>query len=217
MHTAGATGSAIDALSVGFSTVGRRFRLPNFASAPTEAVSINGYGYSIDALLPIIPASDVAHPDNALTLTGSFVYGQSIADLYTGLSGGAAFATIPAPGAAYPQDIDNGLAVFTADGVLHAIRWQSEMIGLQYYLPTPTRMWLSANYSHMYSSDMSALLTATNGSKMFNKSDWADGNLFAEANSAVRFGLEYAYFHQDYLDGSKGKNTRVQFSAFYIF
>ena len=52
---------------------------------------------------------------------------------------------------------------------------------------------------------------------MFDKSDWVDGNLFVDANAAVRFGLEYAYFHQNFLDGSTGKNSRVQFSAFYIF
>jgi hypothetical protein len=221
MHTAGAAGSAIDALSIGFSTVGRYFKLPNLSGAPTKTVTLNGYGYSVDALIPIIPASDVNHPDNALTLTGSFVYGQAIADLYTGLSGGATMAAPPANamGVAqtYPQDVDNGLVVFTSDGVLHAIRWESVIVGLQYYLPTPNRAWISANYSHMYSSDMKALLTSSNGSKMFNKSDWVDGNLFVEANSAVRFGLEYAYFHQSFLDGSKGKNSRVQFSAFCIF
>ncbi|HLK89002.1 MAG TPA: hypothetical protein VKZ18_03855, partial [Polyangia bacterium] len=96
MHTAGAAGSAIDGASIGFSTVGRRFKVPNFAAAPTSSVTLNGYGYSVDALVPIIPATDVNHPDNALTLTGSFVYGQAIADLYTGLSGGAAFAAPPA-------------------------------------------------------------------------------------------------------------------------
>lgn len=225
MHTAGAAGSAVDALSIGFSTVGRYFKLPNLSGAPTKSVSINGYGYSVDALVPIIPATDVNHPDNALTLTASYVYGQAIADLYTGLNGGATMAAPPANAAGvaqtYPQDVDNGLVEFTSDGVLHAIRWQSVIAGLQYYLPTPNRAWLSANYSHMYSSDMSALLAPsampTNGSKMFNKSDWVDGNLFVEANSAVRFGLEYAYFHQSFLDGSKGKNSRVQFSAFYIF
>jgi hypothetical protein len=221
MHTAGAAGSAIDALSIGLSTVGRYFKLPNLSGSPTQTVTLNGYGYSVDALVPIIPASDVNHPDNALTLTGSFVYGQAIADLYTGLTGGATMAAPPANamGVAqtYPQDVDNGLVVFTADGVLHAIRWESVMVGLQYYLPTPNRAWISANYSHMYSSDIKALLTSSNGSKMFNKSDWVDGNLFVEANAAVRFGLEYAYFHQSFLDGSKGKNSRVQFSAFYIF
>jgi hypothetical protein len=221
MHTAGAAGSAIDALSIGFSTVGRYFKVPNLSGAPTQAITINGYGYSVDALIPIIPASDVNRPDNALTLTGSFVYGQAIADLYTGLNGGAGMAAPPANamGVAqtYPQDVDNGLISFTSDGVLHAIRWESVIAGLQYYLPTPNRAWISANYSHMYSSDIKALLTSSNGSKMFNKSDWVDGNVFVEANSAVRFGLEYAYFHQSFLDGSKGKNSRVQFSAFYIF
>ena len=221
MHTAGAAGSAVDGMSIGFSTVGRYFKIPNLSGAPTKAVTINGYGYSVDALIPVIPATDVNHPDNALTLTGSFVYGQATADLYTGLSGGAAFANPPANAAGvvptYPQDVDNGLVAFTADGVLHAIRWESVLVGLQYYLPTPNRMWLSANYSHMYSSDIKALETSSNATKMFNKSDFVDGNLFVEANAAVRFGLEYAYFHQNFLDGSTGKNSRVQFSAFYIF
>ncbi len=220
LHTAGATGTAIDSLSIGFSTVGRYLRLPNLAAAPTSTVSIKGYGYSFDALIPVIPATSI-DSNNALTLTGSFVYGQAIADLYTGLSGGAAFPALPANAMGvvptYPQDIDNGLAAFTADGVLHAIRWRSFMLGAQYYLPTPTRVFVSANYSHMYSSDIAALETTANATKMFNKSDWADGNLFVDANAAIRFGLEYAYFRQTYLDGTKGTNSRVQFSAFYIF
>jgi hypothetical protein len=67
----------------------------------------------------------------------------------------------------------------------------------------------------MHSSDISAL-GATNA-KVFDKSDWVDANLFVDANAAVRFGLEYAYFHQNYLDGSTAKDNRVQLSAFYIF
>jgi len=219
MHTMGAAGSQIDAASIGFSTIGRYFKVPNFSPSPTSTVSINGYGYSFDAMIPIIPATDAMHPDNALTFTGSFVYGQAIADLYTNLSGGASFAALPlnAAGAAqnYPQDVDNGLIAFTADGVLHAIRWESYILGLQYYLPTPNRMFISANYSHMHSPDINAL--GATSAKLFDKSDWVDGNLFVDANAAVRFGVEYAYFHQSYLDGSVGKNNRVQFSAFYIF
>ena len=220
MHTMGAAGSQIDAASIGFSTIGRYFKVPNFAASPTSTVSINGYGYSFDALIPLIPASDAMHPDNALTFTGSFVYGQSIADLYTNLSGGASVGSLPnnpttmAP-QNYPQDVDNGLIGFTSTGVLRAIRWESFILGLQYYLPTPNRMFISANYSHMYSSDISAL--GATSAKLFNKSDWADANLFVDANAAVRFGLEYAYFHQNYLDGSTAKDNRIQFSAFYIF
>jgi len=219
MHTMGSAGSQIDAASIGFSTIGRYFKVPNFAASPTKTVSINGYGYSVDALIPIVPAKDAMHPDNALTFTGSFVYGQAIADLYTGLNGGASFPALPnnAAGQAqtYPQDVDNGLIAYTSDGVLHAIRWESYILGLQYYLPTPNRMFISANYSHMHSSDISAL--GATSTKLFDKSDWVDGNLFVDANAAVRFGLEYAYFHQNFLDGSTGKNSRIQFSALYIF
>ena len=61
----------------------------------------------------------------------------------------------------------------------------------------------------------SALETALVAQRAENQSVGADED--SEANAAVRFGLEYAYFHQNFLDGSTGKNSRVQFSAFYIF
>ncbi len=208
--------------------MGRYFRVPEFSASPKSTVNINGYGYSADLLLPIIPAKSVTD-GNALTLTASFVYGQAIADLYTGLSGGASFATLPANAMGmpqpYPQDVDNGLIAYTPDGVLHAIRWESYIIGAQYYFPTPKRLWLSANVSHMYSPDIDKLQSApatpggapANAGSLWNRSYWADANLFVDLNPAVRFGLEYAYFWQKYLDQTKGSNTRVQFSAFYIF
>src|SRR5262249_17825151 len=115
----------------------------------------------------------------------------------------------------YAQDVDNGLVAFTSDGVLHAIRWQSYILGLQYYFPTPNRMFVAANYSHMSSSDIKNL-GATNA-KLFDKSDWLAGNLSIGANAALRFGVEYAYFHQHSLDNSTAKNNRVQVSVFYIF
>jgi hypothetical protein len=217
LHTAGGTGTAVDGASIGLSAVGRYFRVPEFSSAPKNTVNINGYGYSADLLLPIIPAKNVTD-GNALTLTASFVYGQATADLYTGLSGGASFATLPANAMgmpqSYSQDVDNGLVAYTSDGVLHAIRWESYMVGAQYYFPTPKRLWLSGNVSHMYSPDIDKLQLA---GKTWNRSYWADANLFVDLNPAVRFGLEYAYFWQKYLDQTKGSNTRVQFSAFYIF
>jgi hypothetical protein len=220
LHTAGAAGTAVDPLSIGVSLDGRYFRLPNLSGSPTQAITMKGGGVSVDVLIPVLPAANV-NSGNALTLTGSYVYGQSIADLYTGLTGGITFAAPPpnAMGMAqtYPQDIDNGLAVFTADGVLHAIRWQSFIVGAQYYFPTSNHVILAANYSHMSSSNMVNLETMANSSKVFNKSDWADGNLLVDVNAAVRFGLEYAYFRQTYLDGKTAHDNRVQLSGFYIF
>jgi hypothetical protein len=220
LHTGGAAGTAVDGAALGVSGVERYFRVPNFAASPNTAIPIHGWGVSVDALIPVLPATDVKSV-NALTLTGSFAYGPATADLYTGLTGGAGFPSLPnnAMGMpqTYPQDIDNGLAAFTADGVLHAIRWESYIVGAQYYFPTSPRLWIAANYSHMKSSNIDALETMANASKMFDKSDWVDGNLFIDVNAAVRFGFEYAYFHQNYLDGTTAKNNRYQFSGFYIF
>jgi hypothetical protein len=220
LHTMGSAGTAVDPAAIGFSGVVRDFRLPNLSGAPNTTIPIKGWGFSADALIPIVPVTNGVG-QNALTFTGSFVYGQAIADLYTGLTGGVAFPAPPpnAMGMAqtYPQDIDNGLAVYTADGVLHAIRWQSYILGLQYYLPTPNKTFVAVNYSHMSSSNIADLGTMATQTRIFNKSDFVDGNLFVDASAAIRFGLEYAYFRQTYLDGAKAHNNRVQFSMFYIF
>ncbi len=125
--------------------------------------------------------------------------------------------------------MDNGLAVYDPTGVMHVIYWRSYILGAQYYLPNflpaSMRMWVSGNYSHINSNNINTLSdnSSTPGTplprprKIFNKEDWADGNLFFAANDAIRFGLEYAWFRQTYLDGVQASDKRVQFSAFYVF
>ncbi len=222
MRTAGGTGTSVDPLSIGVSGLARRFRLPIFEAAmPTDQTqTINGYGFSLDGFIPVVPAT-ATNWDNALTLTASFVKGQAIADQFTGLSGGVSLVSPAAP-TSFTSDIDNGLVIFDSNGQMHAIRWQAVMLGLQYYFPTsPFRMWVSGNYSHMNSSDIKNIVVGTSGpnvsSKIFDKSDFADGNLFVDATESIRFGLEYAWFRQTFLDGTKGTNHRVQLSGFYLF
>ena len=153
-----------------------------------------------------------------MTFTGSFVSGSGIADLYTGLSGGVANPALPNPTMAatapvYTPNVDGGLVIFTADGKLHPVQWTSYMAGLQFYLPGNT-IWVAGNYSHMSSGNAADLGTAT---KVFDKSDWFDANLFVDATPAVRFGLEFAQFRQTYVDNTSATDNRFQFSAFYIF
>jgi hypothetical protein len=223
MRTAGGAGTSLDPASIGISGVARRFRLPEYASAPTATQKINGYGLSVDAMVPVVPATPTSSA-NAVTLTASFVRGQAIADLFTGLTGGTSLAPLPADASgkasSFALDIDNGIVVFDGDGTMHAIRWQSVLVGVQYYLPTPIRTWVSGNYSHLSSNDIKNLAmagSANTTAKLFDKSDFADGNFFVDATASVRFGLEYAWFRQHYLDDVKGTNHRVQLSGFYIF
>jgi hypothetical protein len=216
-HSAGSTGGALDAAAVGISGTYRHFRVNEFSNAPTTTRSADGWGLSVDGLVPIIPASSEDH-DNAVTLTGSFVTGQGISDLYTGLTGGISFPALPnpngtTPAPTYTANIDNGLVTYDTSGALHAIEWQSFIVGAQYFLPFGG-LWVAANYSRMHSSNIAQYGSP---SGVFTDSEWYDANLFWDIDGAARLGAEFAHFSQKYADGVKASNDRVQFSAFYIF
>lgn len=218
LHTAGATGSAIDSLAIGVSGLIRQFKVTEFSDKPQAEHTKGGAGLSIDVLLPLIPATD-RDKANALTLTASFVKGAGIADQYTGLTGGIGFPALPNPNAtspapAYAPNIDSGLVTYGLDGRLHAIEWQSFIAGVQYYLPPSGNVWASFNFSHMSSGNIASW---GDHGKVFKESLWGDANLFWDVNSAVRAGAEYAYFEQKYADAVKAHDHRVQLSAFYRF
>jgi len=227
IRTAGAAGTSLDAAQIGVSGVYRRFRVAEYSTQPKETVGINGWGVAVDALLPVIPATS-DRGGNALTLNGEYVYGQAINDLYSGFNGGVGAPANPttptlATGATSPWvwDVDNGAVTYSTDGTLHAVRWQTILAGAQYYLPMPegtlTRLWVSANYARINSSDIDKVKTATNTGNLLHKEDWVDGNLFVDLNPAVRFGAEYAYTKQTFLDDSTRTNHRIQVSSFFIF
>jgi hypothetical protein len=159
-----------------------------------------------------------------MTLSGSYVTGAGIADLYQSLSGGVSNPALPNPGMAtpaptYTPNIDPSMVMWYADTVngtfsLHAVQWTSYIVGLQYYLPPAGHAWLSANYSHM-SSNNAQYFGAAN--KVWNKEDWADGNLMFDLTAAVRMGAEFAWTSQTFVDATKAKDYRVQYSAFFVF
>jgi hypothetical protein len=215
-HTAGGAGSALDSASLGVSVLGRRFSPPAFSATPTSEVTKNGYGLAVNALIPIIPATKKSH-EGALTLNGEFVYGAGIADQYTGFNGGVANQALPNPTGATPAPVytptlDGGLALYTSDGTLHPIQWTSYLVGAQYYINN--MFWISGNYSHM-SSDNAHLYGAAN--KIFDTSNWADGNVFVDVTPAVRVGAEFSWFNQTYVDGVDATDYRGQLTFFYIF
>lgn len=186
--------------------------MPEFSATPATDVSTSGAAYSIDLLLPIIPGT-LKDRGNALTLNASFANGSGFSDLFTGLNGGVRFPSLPG-GATYSANVDTGLVIFTPDGMLQTVDWRAFLVGLQYYLPPDGKLWISGNFSQMYSANAASFGPA---SGVFNHSWWADGNIFYDLTPAVRFGLEYAYFSQTFVDNVNATNHRVQFSAWYIF
>jgi hypothetical protein len=162
--TNGATATSIQPASIALTADYRTFVVPAIDTLlPTKSVGTSSTSLAADAFLPILPASK-EHRDNALSLTGEFVYGGGISDLYTGLNGGLQFPFIPdktgsATTPVWPQNIDNGLVDYDITGfALHPIQWTTYLIGLQYYLPAlKGKVWISGNYSHTQSRDTSLL------------------------------------------------------------
>ncbi len=226
LHTAGSTGTSVDGLAIGVSGVGRRFAVDEFSATPFSQRVRDGWGFAVDTLIPIIPATK-DHHENALTLTSEYVNSAGIADLYQSLAGGVGNPALPNPSMAspaptYAPNVDPNLVLWfpTTDASgnttysLHPIQWTSYNVGLQYYLPPHGNVWVSANYAHMESSN--AHLYGAPG-KVWDHEDWADGNLFVDVTPAVRFGAEFSWTDQKFVDGVDAKDYRGQFSAFFLF
>jgi hypothetical protein len=234
MQTVNATGTQISSASIAVSGDARKVAVAEWSAKPAQSVTATGESIAVDAFIPIIPATP-DHRGNSLSLTGEFSYGNGIADLYTGLTGGVPIApplpnpppmTTPAP--TYTPDIDPGIAAFDATGKLSLIQWTTFNAGVQYYFPgVDGKLWVSGNYSRGMSANAKNFLGTAAGTtgmnlttaqgKVRDHEEWWDANVFGEPYPGVRFGLEYAHFLDTYVDGVQATNHRVQFSGLYIF
>ena len=232
--TPGNVGTVAMPLSIGVSGLVRQFKVDAFTPPPTQTSNrVMGWGFSVDALIPVIPADNANDRNNRLTLTGSFVMGTGIADLMN-TGGGARFPTLPNPAQqnpppVYTGDVDNGLVTFDTQGVLHTINWYAFKAGLQYYLPGNTRLIFSANYTQSHSNNMGKLFFAGGAEiellgTIADTSRYADANLFFDLTPAVRLGLSGQYTEVEYLaqpqfaDGiQKPHNIRGMGQAVYVF
>ncbi len=172
-HGSGSGQPTLDSLSFGISGALRSFRVAEFTNnvgdptTATDVAAAHGFGYSVDAMIPVIPISNLDDRANALTLTGSFVQGQGIGDLFTGgLTGGVHFPLPEGPGGPntgiYASNIDPGLVQYAnydplnpdSKNVLRVIHWTAFMVGFQYYVPPAGKIVLSANYSRSKSDNI---------------------------------------------------------------
>lgn len=227
MTTPGNTGTRALPLSLGISATLRQFRVDAFTPPPTQrSNSGSGWGISVDALVPIIPAANDDDRGNRLTLTGSFVTGTGIADLITA-GGGASFPTLPNPAQANPPpeydgNIDDGLVTFDTKGVLHTIDWWAVRGGIQYYLPPSGRVIISGNYTLGISENMEELFPKGGAeiellTRVVDWSEYADINVMWDATPAIRFGLSGQWTRVEYLDEDTPHNLRAMAQALYVF
>jgi hypothetical protein len=226
--TPGNVGTTTLPLSVGVSGVVRQFKVNAFAPPPAQSSnSVMGWGVSVDALIPIIPAASDGKRGHALTLTGSFVKGTGIADLITS-GGGARFPLLSNsaqdnPPMVYSADIDDGLVTFDhRTGLLYSIDWQAFRVGLQYYLPPNGNVIVAANYTQSHSDNMARLYPQGGAEiellgNVADTSRYADVSLFWDVTPAVRLGLSGQYTQVEYLDRDKPHNIRAMAQSLYVF
>jgi hypothetical protein len=171
--------------------------------------------------VPILPSS-LEHKKNALNLTANYTYGRGIADLYTpGTMGGAGFPPLTnsnglSPAPTWPQDIDNGLVTYEQqNGVLHAIEWQTFMLGGQYYLPPSGRDWIAANYGYASSANI-ANYDLLRAQIVTTYTLW-DAVVYVNVTGPVNVAGEFAHITDTYGDGQLAKNDRFMLSGYYTF
>ncbi|HEY2513071.1 MAG TPA: hypothetical protein VGI39_19520, partial [Polyangiaceae bacterium] len=229
--TNGATGTSVQPASVAVSGNLRDFTVPEMSLNPQASADLTVAQIAVDAMIPVIPVIH-GRKDNALTVHGEFVTGQGgIGDLYSSLTGGIGFPSLPlngVQGAAYPQNVDNGMVTFDGQGNLKAIQWTTFLLGLQYVLPfTGGRGILAGNYSHIESNNIDqftqsttpnpTVLTFASDRAVIKEADLFDVDLFADVFTGVRVGVEGAFYRERYVDGILAKDTRVQAAGIFSF
>ena len=215
INTPGNGGTAAFPAAIGVSGMVRRFKVDQFAAAPTVGANSTdtGYAVAVDALIPLIPVTDSTDRGNALTFVGEYTIGTGDADQFTGMTAGASNKL--APGATTGPDIDNGLVTYDSVGILHTIPWQTFALGLQYYLPPTGRAILAANYNQADSDKMDQLYPNQKG--VYKKSQYVDASLFFDVTPAARVGIGWQYTKQTFTDQTTAQNHRYEILGLYFF
>ena len=167
-----------------------------------------GYGMAVNAFVPIIPARDArATASNALSVTGEVTIGTGIADLYTGLTGGALFPSLPNPRGhdrrrrIYRPNIDSGIVTFDADGNLQTIDWRALVVGLQYYLPVAGgRIWVSAQLLAAQVGEHRQPDPRDQPRRRLHWQEYFDANAYGRCTPAVQLGVSFQNTQQDFGD-----------------
>lgn len=221
---------AVLPMAIGLSAVSRRFAVAEFLPNPGDAKVEMGGGLALNLFVPIVPARAADDRRNALSLTAEATAGTGISDLYTGLTGGAMFPTLPNPGALVPPplyrpNIDPGIVTFDANGNLRTIDWRAVLVGLQYYLPVGGgRIWTSVNASVLESTNIRSLTPEASRGGVFVRQHYLEANLFGAITPAVQVGLSFQATRQRFgdmpfgnPDGPTALNLRSEAAARLFF
>jgi len=211
------------ALGVGVSGIARRFEVAEFLPLAIESQSATGWGFAVNAVLPVIPVSRNDDRSNALTITAEFSMGTGISDMYSDLTGGALFPALPNDGnlpvpPLYQPNVDSGIVTWDANRDLKTIDWRGFVIGAQYYLPVAKgRVWLSGIFAQIVSKNVVELTPRPNRGNVFDKAQYIDGSLFVALTEQWQTAVSLQTVEQTFGDGFKARNNRLELGTHYFF
>jgi hypothetical protein len=217
----------IGPLGLGVSGLWRRFEVAEFIEFPGSSKTATGWGVVANGFIPVIPATDAKDRGNALSLIGEYSRGTGISDMYTDLTGGALFPTLPnpqdrqeaiKPPPVYIQNIDSGIVTYDGDGRLRTINWQGFVVGIQYYLPVLNgRIWVSGNFAQAKSDNIVQLTPIPGRSFIYSQSQYYDGNIFFAITDNLQTAYSFQSVQQTFGDGVKARNYRQEFAMHLFF
>src|SRR5207237_626989 len=121
-------------LSVGVSGTFRQFMTPNNQGSTPDSVRYSGGAFALDALIPVISASDEKDVSNTLVLSGEFTSGLGYGDEFPSWTGNLAqWSTGTAPTST--PNLDAGQGGFDSSGSFQLVKLQSWNTQVQYHLP----------------------------------------------------------------------------------
>jgi len=211
VQSIGSTATVISPASIAVTGAARKIKLATVVSGANALSydSVAGNMVAVDAFVPIIPATQ--RGPFALSLLGEFGTGTGMADLYSGLTGGAAVGAPPGVATANFAgfaDLDPGIAGFNRIGKLDTVDFRTLLIGAQLSMG---KVVLAGNYSSVYSDNVQQFAGT------WNQQAWWDANLIVDPWAGVRFGLEFARTLQRRNAGQLANNSRVFFGTFFLF
>lgn len=228
-HSFGAAGTTAVPAALGVSGAYRQFRAGmNSTATPVPAAypekKVDGYGLSVDAMLPLIPSRNGSR-GNTLTAYGTYAITKGAGDILSGVTGfgtTAAGAAVRSASAAAPAGMsfiepDVGTIAFDGEQKPHAVNWNGAVVGAEYYLPPSGRIFVSANYSVATSDNVNRWAPAASQSGIFYRLQNWDVDLYADVTPEVRLVFAWEHRQARYGDGMLAKNERYHLSAFYFF
>jgi hypothetical protein len=218
---------SIGRMSLGVSAIGRHFEVANFVENSTFTVPGTGYGIAGNAFIPVIPATDNKNRGNSLSFTGEYSRGTGIADMYSDLTGGLLFPSLPNPQdrqdptnppPIYVPNIDSGIVTFDGDFRLRTCNWEGFVVGGQYYLPVMNgRVWASGTYSEIRSSNIKEITPEPGWGGIFTHSYYYDASLFVAITDQIQAGAGFQRVRQDFGDDVVAWNYRTEFAMHMFF